>query len=93
MGPAPDAIVQFMDKVRDTNRRYRYEQVQDFLEKVPVVSLNKNVSSWISTNVAVVASCWDALHRLGEVPACACRLAAGGSKGRGPDMVEVETGV
>ncbi|KAH6959815.1 hypothetical protein BKA56DRAFT_680097 [Ilyonectria sp. MPI-CAGE-AT-0026] len=87
---SPDAIVQFMDKVRDTNRRYRYEQVRDFLEKVPVGSLDKDVSSWISTNVAVVASCWDALHRLGEVPACACRLAAGESKGREPDMVEVE---
>ncbi|RSL77953.1 hypothetical protein CEP52_017673 [Fusarium oligoseptatum] len=48
---SPDAIVQLMDKVRGTNRRYRYEQVRDILEKVPVVSLDKDVSNWISIKI------------------------------------------
>ena len=70
----PDTILAFIKQVRETDRRYRYEQVRALLEKVPEVDLPEDTSKWNETGLTPVRRLWDAYHDGDGGLWCSCSL-------------------
>jgi hypothetical protein len=71
---APQAILDFLDKVRAGKASCTDEEIRNFLLKVPEVHLHEDTSKW---NVTGLIAClrWDKSHDLHDGgPWCSCRL-------------------